>query len=248
MNATAFKNWNDILWDFFVPEFSCPFPMYRVGVLAEGGKWLCGLERVLHNRPNCLVYSLNHQAKPYSSFEVDMLERSPGCQIHVFDANATADVQSKWPWGQTNIDPVLLQSRVHFNQFAIANPTAGDYRSLKSTMSAFGHEWIDVLKIELGGSEFATLLSIIAESGDKPLPFGQLVLTLQTGLTDDMITVGHFSDWWLRLECAGLRPFSFEVSMSDVNNRRKETSLVYWSFMNIRGTHALVDDNLPEYP
>jgi hypothetical protein len=61
--------------------------------------------------------------------------------------------------------------------------------------------------------------------------------------------------------------------MLDVNNRRAEPSIAYvsvwlrefrldlngvffsffffflqWSFMNIRGRHALVDDGLPEYP
>ncbi|KAF8151081.1 methyltransferase domain-containing protein [Mycena galopus ATCC 62051] len=238
----------DALWDFYVPEFSCPHPMYRVGILADGGKWVCGVERVLYDRPNCLIYSLNQQGQSYSSFEVNMLERSSGCQVHVFDGAATTDAPSKWPWGETEMDTALIKPRVHFNQFALSDPTASKYRSLKSTMRAFNHEWIDILKVELAGSEFATLLSMIAEYGDEPLPFGQLIITVHTGLTDDMKTVGQFNDWWTRLECAGLRPYYFEVSMMDVNNRRNEPSVVYWSFMNIRGTHALVDDALPEYP
>ncbi|KAJ7268194.1 methyltransferase domain-containing protein [Mycena haematopus] len=239
----------DLLWDFFIPAFSCPHPMYRVGTLAEGGRWVCGVERVLHDRPNCLIYSLNHKTPLYSSFEENMLERSPGCQIHAFDAHITEDVTSKWPWGETNdLDKELLKPRVHFNRFSIADPTAEKYRSLQSTMRTFGHEWIDILKLDLGGAEFATLLSIIAENQDEPLPFGQLILTVSIGLSHQMRTVGQFNDWFTRLECAGLRPYYFEVSMMDVNNRRNEPSLVYWSFMNIRGRHALVDDELPEYP
>ncbi|KAF7341171.1 Methyltranfer-dom domain-containing protein [Mycena venus] len=238
----------NLLWDYFIPAFSCPFPMYRVGSLAEGGKWVCGVERILHSRPNCIIYSLNDQSPSYSTFEENILQRSPGCQIHAFDANATRDAPSKWPWGETNDVGHLFSSRVHFYHFAISDPTAKEYRSLQSVMRGLGHDWIDILKIDLKGAEFATLLAIIADNQDEPLPFGQLIVTVQTGLTDDMKKVSHFSDWFTRLECAGLRPYYFEVSMMDVNNRRDEPSLVYWSFMNIRGRHALVDDSLPEYP
>ncbi|KAJ7765970.1 hypothetical protein B0H14DRAFT_3895206 [Mycena olivaceomarginata] len=221
----------NLLWDYFIPAFSCPFPMYRVGALAEGGKYVCGVERMLHSRPNCLIYSLNHKTPSYSSFEEDMLERSAGCRIYAFDANATHNTTSKWPWGETDIDTEILKPRVYFNQFALSDPSSKKYRSLQSIMSAFNHDWIDILKIDLLGAEFATL-----------------ILTVNIGLSENMKTVGHFNDWFTRLECAGLRPYYFEVSMNDVNNRRLEPSIVYWSFMNIRGRHALVDDELPEYP
>ncbi|KAJ7920281.1 hypothetical protein B0H13DRAFT_2423758 [Mycena leptocephala] len=38
------------------------------------------------------------------------------------------------------------------------------------------------------------------------------------------------------------RPYYFALNILDVNNRRVEPSIAYWSFMNIRGSHALVDD------
>ncbi|KAF7367162.1 Methyltranfer-dom domain-containing protein [Mycena sanguinolenta] len=270
---TAFSDWRSIPWDFFIPEFTCPHPMYRVGTVAEGGKWVCGLERVLHSNPNCIVYSLNNNSASYSSFEVNMLEKSPACQVHAFDLNAAPRTASSWPWGDAadNIDTTLLGSRVHFNRFALANPTVPNHHSLKSVMGTLGHEWIDILKvcisfrflssyhverisrfarrqIELNGSEFATLLSIIAEYGNKPLPFGQLVVTIQALQSEDMTTMGQFHQWWQRLECAGLRPVYFELGMMDINNRRQDPGVSYWTFINVRGTHALIDDTLPEYP
>ncbi|KAJ7880849.1 hypothetical protein B0H13DRAFT_1580990, partial [Mycena leptocephala] len=226
------------LWDFFIPAFTCPFPMYRVGTLADGGKWVCGLDRVLQNRPNPIIHSLNEKTPSYSSFEQDIIERSPGCQIYGFDSNATLDVASKWPRGEIDVATDLL--RYQFNYYSISDPTATKYRSLQSVMREFGHDWIDILKVELKGSEFATLLAIIADKHDEPLPFGQLAIKGRIGLSDHMKTVEHFSSWFTKLECAGLRPYYFEVSMMDVNNRRGEPSL--WSFMNIRGRHALVDD------
>ncbi|KAJ6512731.1 hypothetical protein C8R45DRAFT_920534 [Mycena sanguinolenta] len=263
-----------VLWDFFYPACPCMFPTYRVGLLADGGKWVCGLERVLHSRSKPIVYSLNYRTPSFSSFELDMLARSPGCQIYGFDANATHDASLKWPWGEAEVVEPKWKSRVHFNHFAVADLKAMKYRSLHSVMRSFGHDWIDILKsrtsdnhleMDLEGPEFATLVSIIADSQDEPLPFGQLLLEVHVGWSEgelvscrtnhrlngtpaDMITVGHFSEWFNRLERAGLRPFYFEVSMTDVNTLRIEPAVAYWYFINIRGRHALVDDGLPEYP
>ncbi|KAJ7683723.1 methyltransferase domain-containing protein [Mycena rosella] len=223
--------------------------MYRVGSLADGGRWVCGLDRVLHNQPNCVVYSLGHRTLSYCSFEQDILKRSPGCQVYGFDANATEKTPQIWPWGEADgvVDPKLT-SRVHFNQFSVADLTAERYRSLHGIMNNFGHGFVDILKVDLEGAEFATLVSIIADAREKPLPFGQLLLEVHIGWSEEMTTVDHFSKWFARLECAGLGPYYFEVSMMDVNTLRVEPAVVYWSFMNIRGRHALVDDGLPEYP
>ncbi|KAJ7925759.1 hypothetical protein B0H13DRAFT_1705787 [Mycena leptocephala] len=237
-----------VLWDIFIPAFSCPFPTYRVGTLADGGKWVCGLDRVLQHQPNPIIYSLNDKTPAYSSFEQDIIERSPGCQIYAFDANAAPEIASQWPWGTTDVAADLLRSRIQFNHYAISDPSAKQYRSLRSVMREFGHDWIDILKVELQGSEFDTLLAILADNKDAPLPFGQLIIKLHVGLSERMQTVEHFSTWFTKLECAGLRPYYFELNMLDVNNRRAEPSIAYWSFMNIRGRHALVDDGLPEYP
>jgi hypothetical protein len=48
-----------------------------------------------------------------------------------------------------------------------------------------------------------------------------------------MRKVEQFSNWFARLECAGLRPYYFEISMLDANNRRDEPSLVYVSTYSI---------------
>lgn len=44
------------VWDFFPPAFSCPHQVTREGALGNGGKWLCGLDRVKHKK-DCVVYS-----------------------------------------------------------------------------------------------------------------------------------------------------------------------------------------------
>lgn len=31
-------------WDYFLPSFSCPYSIQRIGSLGDGGKWVCGME------------------------------------------------------------------------------------------------------------------------------------------------------------------------------------------------------------
>ncbi|XP_035710956.1 uncharacterized protein LOC118436614 [Folsomia candida] len=31
-------------WDYFLPQFSCPYTVQRIGTLGDGGKWVCGME------------------------------------------------------------------------------------------------------------------------------------------------------------------------------------------------------------
>ena len=42
--------------DFFLPSFRCPHSVERVGVMGDGGKWLCGLERIVPKK-KCVMYS-----------------------------------------------------------------------------------------------------------------------------------------------------------------------------------------------
>jgi Methyltransferase domain len=42
--------------DFFIPAFQCPHHVERIGVLGDGGKWVCGVERVA-KQEKCVIYS-----------------------------------------------------------------------------------------------------------------------------------------------------------------------------------------------
>ena len=42
--------------DFFIPAFQCPHQVERIGTLGDGGKWVCGMDRVV-KQDKCVIYS-----------------------------------------------------------------------------------------------------------------------------------------------------------------------------------------------
>ncbi|TFY70718.1 hypothetical protein EVG20_g2297 [Dentipellis fragilis] len=70
------------VWDFFPPAFSCPHTVERIGALGDGGKWLCGIDR-LQEKPDCIIYSVGSAAS--ASFEAELLARTRHCQVWAYD-------------------------------------------------------------------------------------------------------------------------------------------------------------------
>ena len=93
--------------DFFTAAFQCPHRVGRVGTLRDGGKWVCGLDRVASQK-QCVIYSFGLSISTLSmqqwfdrmpiptrytnltgingesSFERDLL-RAPGCEAWGYD-------------------------------------------------------------------------------------------------------------------------------------------------------------------
>jgi Methyltransferase domain len=49
--------------DFFIPAFQCPHRVERIGTLGDGGKWVCGLDRVA-KQDKCVIYSFGQSRSP----------------------------------------------------------------------------------------------------------------------------------------------------------------------------------------
>jgi len=139
--------------------------------------------------------------------------------------------------------PSLLR-RAHFKPYRLAGKDAhgpqDEYKdyTLASLMAENGHDYIDILKIDIESWEFATLGALIrsyTEAG-QPLPFGQLQLELH--LWNDL-KFSEFLQFWEMLEDAGLRPFWTEPNLVYQNyNRDRAAELAEYSFLNIRGPSA----------
>lgn len=92
------------LWDFFTPAFNCPHETERVGILGDGGKWVCGLSKI-DPKPDCTIYSFGERhnersetslcgsltvlppigINDESSFEAALLEKTQYCQVWGYD-------------------------------------------------------------------------------------------------------------------------------------------------------------------
>ncbi|KAJ7088552.1 methyltransferase domain-containing protein [Mycena crocata] len=236
---------NYTLWDFYQPAFSCPFSVSRVGTMGDGGKWVCGFERAL-SQPDCVVYSMGVERQ--SSFEQAVLHQSDRCQAYGFDFSVAK-------WGPELLADHEVRSRAHFFPYkigAVDNHAASPPQySLRGIMKELGHTFIDIWKIDIEGSEYATLAEVIQSFQGQPLPFGQMQIEIHIpyakGSGATPTTIAAFDKWWSMLEDAGLRPFWTELNLLDVNFHRRGPFVAEWSFINIRGKHALLDDSLPDY-
>jgi len=226
------------LWDFFTPSFSCPHSVERIGVPGDGGKYVCGLSRIAEKK-SCVIYSFGINDE--SSFEAELLQRARGCQVWGYDFS----VERFGPEVSKNR---AIAGRSHFAQFGISGKDAHTpldnpaFYTLPTLMEMNGHDHIDILKIDIEGSEFSLLSDLLDHYGDRPLPFGQLQIEIHARQFENWEnTFPEFLKWWERLEKAGLRPFWTEPNLVYANiNRGTAPDLAEYSFINIRGDHDLI--------
>lgn len=228
------------VWDFFPAAFNCPHEVERHGAFGDGGKWVCGLSRV-RDKPNCVVYSfgINYE----SSFEAEILRNTNYCEIWGYDFS----VKSFGPE-----IPRENEHRTHFRAYGLSGEDKHGPEdkppmyTLDTLMKLNGHDFIDILKIDIESWEFTTLVSMVKpylESG-KPLPFGQLQIELHLWHK----SFEEILQWWEMLEEAGLRPFWTEPNLVYLNFNRDATSdLAEYSFINVKGTNAFIQDP-PSHP
>ncbi|KAF8498837.1 methyltransferase domain-containing protein [Hysterangium stoloniferum] len=231
------------LWDFWLPAFACPHKVERLGTLGDGGKYVCGVERIARKK-NCVIYSIGINGE--SSFEAALLERTVGCQVYGYDYSVNSfgpEIAHNW----------ALNSRSHFKPWGLAgkdehgpnHPT--QWYTLDSIMKQNDHTFIDILKIDIEGGEFDVLTDLISHYNNltppQPLPFGQLQLEIHVR-EEWGKDLAKLLKWWEALEESGLRPFWTEPNLIYLNLFRENQPpmLSEYSFINIRGEHELISD------
>jgi hypothetical protein len=164
----------------------------------DGWKFTCGLR---HITAPCVVYSLGSSGN--MAFEKGLLEDNPSCIVHIFDKDAFG--LEKWfP------DRNIREKHVTFHQAFISaadNFTAvPPMRSLSSIMKQLGHTHIDILKMDIEGSEWDVL------NGDLP-SIGQLLVEVhENGYVNVDYRARALSDLFDNIEHYGLRLFHKEIN------------------------------------
>lgn len=145
--------------------------------MGDGGKWVCGLERVAQ-QDSCVVYSFGINNE--SSFEAALLRAAPRCQVWGYDFSVPN-------FGPEITEDPDLRSRAHFHSWGLGSadnygPGADPpFYTLQTLMAMNGHSFIDVLKVrnasvcsaadhvtegseqvDIEGAEFDALASFVA--------------------------------------------------------------------------------------
>ncbi|KAG0004905.1 hypothetical protein BGZ80_003845 [Entomortierella chlamydospora] len=222
-DTPQFDPWHPLAyyWWYFPASFACPHEIQRVGPLNDGGKWLCGMSLYEEEpRAKCVIYSfgVNHETR----FEGEMLDRT-NCEIFAYDASVTEmGVEAQGP-------------RSHFKPYYIGKTDHVDaegkvWKTLKTLMAENGHDWIDILKVDIEGNEYQTFDAIMDDF--DVLPFSQLQMELH--VRQDMITFPNFLKWWERLESKGVYPWWTELNLNPTYWGDRDWASEY-CFLNTRG-------------
>jgi hypothetical protein len=181
-----------------------------------------------------------------SSFEADILQRAPGCEVWGYDFSVSGVRRRRLlrciGLTGSQFGPQItagLQSRAHFHKWGLggeesrgqaSNPPMYTLEMLMDTngtrctcplltnisLTYAGHNFIDLLKIDIEGSEFSALSYFLKSLPEgAPLPFGQLQIEIHAW--DEMGKFANFLRWWELLEEYGLRPFWTEPNLVYVN-------------------------------
>ncbi|KAF9302442.1 hypothetical protein BGZ74_005342 [Mortierella antarctica] len=214
------KQWLDE--QMFGTSFACPHDIQRVGPLSDGGKWICGMSLYTEEpRSKCVIYSFGVNFE--TRFEGEMLDRTD-CEIWAYDASVTQMGPETRGRPGVLFKPYFVGDRDYVDNKGI------QWRTLRSLMKENGHDWIDILKVDIEGSEYATFNSIMDDF--DVLPFSQLQIELHVDTPHT--TFGNFLTWWEKLEAKGLRPFWTEVNLHPAINFATPWASEY-CFINIRG-------------
>lgn len=208
------------IWDFERPSFFCPYDLERVGKLGDGGKVVCGMSRYekespgpsssSNPAPELVIYSFG--VNKDSSFEAAMMERT---NAHIWGYDFSVD-----GWGPEVTSSWL--SRSHFHKIGIGAVTDKtqdpQFWSIQDLMVENGHDYIDIVKMDIEGAEFAALTGFIEhvkahEAAGTPLPFGQLLIEVHIFPDQDLggpKNLEQWMTWWASVEDMGLRPVNNE--------------------------------------
>ena len=182
-----------------------------------------------------IIYSFG--VNDESTFEAEMLARIPSAQIYAYDYSVTK-------FGPQI--PAAYSARAHFKQLGLGSKDELDRKpqffTLRTLMAQNGHSYIDILKIDIEGSEYTALDAFMDScEADGVMPVGQVMIELH--LVDDQnVDFERFTKWWERLEGFGMRPTWLEINLLAVTLGKGKTDprCVEYVWVNARDEKSVL--------
>ncbi|KAH0443023.1 hypothetical protein CKAH01_14797 [Colletotrichum kahawae] len=227
----AYKTNPYSIWDFAPASWSCPHEVERVGRMGDGGKWVCGMSQYVNYPKNkqCVIYSFG--VRDESSFENEMLSRTP-CYIWAYDFSVV-------DFGEQL--EASNRPRATFLQAGIAGKTNLDanppFYSIADLMEMNGHQYIDILKMDIETAEFEAMDWFMADFASGEFPIGQLMIEIHFFHQRDSKV---FLDWWERMEARGLRPTWTEPNLLGVTMGEALPLLAEYTLVNVEDRNNIL--------
>lgn len=132
-----------ILYNVLVPEVFC-LDLVRIGTVGDGGKWICNPLSLLEF-PSCVIFSLGIRNDPSFDESIQTLLNLHCELISVDQSKQKADTLNR-----------LKKVNGKFMQAFVADKTdeIKNHYTLKDIMDKNDHTSIDILKIDIEGSEY----------------------------------------------------------------------------------------------
>jgi len=179
------------VWDYFDPLVDCPV-RERIGGFSDGGKWVCKNQDLT----GCIIYSFGSAGN--TGFETEMIDKH-GCKTFTFDPNPLSDppVEKGMCYFKVGLGPTPDGWEVEINR--VMYPTL----SLMEIAKALNHSTIDILKMDIEGSEFSVIPYFLKEEGFDQLQISQIMVEIH-------LTVNHMANATMMKEMfVGLQEHEF---------------------------------------
>uniref|UniRef100_A0A7E5A2C7 Methyltranfer_dom domain-containing protein n=1 Tax=Panagrellus redivivus TaxID=6233 RepID=A0A7E5A2C7_PANRE len=122
-------------------EAICP-NLFRVGRIGDGGKWMCGPQFVADWENDCVIYSFGISGD--TSFEREIHGITNGkCDMVAVDLKHVEEAVRE-----------LKKIGADYVETKVNNFTARDTMTIADLMKRFDHTHIDILKMDVEGSEY----------------------------------------------------------------------------------------------
>ncbi|KAK4234483.1 hypothetical protein C8A03DRAFT_47198 [Achaetomium macrosporum] len=210
------------VWDFARPSFFCPHDLERAASP--------GPSAATNPAPELIFYSFG--VNDDSSFEAALLKRT-NAKIWGYDYRVN---------GWAKHIPAHQASRAHFTKAGIGKSVNKNKKppffTIRELMKINGHDYIDVVKMDIEGAEFDAISSLVSSVlGGQPdchnasLPLGQLLVEIH--LVDGGASfstpknLASFMEWWSWMENLGMRPVNNEDNWIGDNMSGKPRFMEY---------------------
>lgn len=208
-------------WELFEPLANCPYTT-RVGTVGDGGKWLCNLDEILghHTRRPCVVYSFGSAGD--SSFEAALVLEY-GCIVHTFDPTPGTKVTSDfatWPGNMcfypAGLGPVPGGGTVTSGELSLTLRLGGvevAIFSLLDVVRALNDSQIDILKVDIEGSEWGALPWALEQPEFSNLGIAIITVEMHLGVYGAGAGVPEVQEMFAAMALRGYFPFSREANL-----------------------------------